>query len=325
MMMKFMELYDIAKEITNIYDEITFLTSKKIISPNSDEYNNLIERAKILVLRESSMFSNYKIEELDEFLDDLRKILKDHFPLDIEDDLSTVEGTEEFLKKLSNSQNRDECKYDINVLHRVFDRLKNQTFILCGDVVRVKLKTNNKELITYDVSLWDSIMSSLNMQTLKNVNEKIYGLVPSNRSDIKFIESLKYNLECSKFTYFYATFMAEIFALYAFNDIDKIKVLDVEILKNLSIFDNDLYNSFLLNEARIIADNLASLEYLENNPECIFYFLRLVTSFEVLITNMNKNSLKEIADYCISLTNENNLPCMEGINKFVKKRIKREN
>lgn len=324
-MMKFMELYDIAKEITNIYDEITFLTSKKIISPNSDEYNNLIERAKILVLRESSMFSSYKIEELDEFLDDLRKILKYHFPLDIEDDLSTVEGTEEILKKLTNSQNRDEYKYDIDVLLRVFDRLKNQTFILCGDVVRVKLKTNNKELITYDVSLWDSIMSSLNMQTLKNVKDKIYSLVPSNRSDIKFIESLKYNLECSKFTYFYATFMAEIFALYAFNDIDKINVLDIERLKNLSIFDNDLYNSFLLNEARIIADNLASLEYLENNPECIFYFLRLVTSFEVLITNMNKNSLKEIADYCISLTNENNLPCMEGINKFVKKRIKREN
>ena len=325
MMTKFMELYDIAKEITNIYDEITFLTSKKIISPNSDEYNNLIERAKILVLRESSMFSNYKIEELDDFLDDLRKILKYHFPLDIEDDLSTVEGTEEILKKLSNSQNIDEYKYDINVLLRVFDKLKNQTFILCGDVVRVKLKTNNKELITYDVSLWDSIMSSLNMQTLKNVKDKIYGLVPSNRSDIKFIESLKYNLECSKFTYFYATFMAEIFALYAFNDIDKIKVLDIENLKNLSIFDNDLYNSFLLNEARIIALELASLEYLENNPECIFYFLRLVTSFEVLITNVDKNSLKEIADYCISLTNENNLPCMEGINKFVKKRIKREN
>ena len=324
MMTKLMELYKLAEDITNVYDEIIFLTSKKIISPNSDEYNNLIERAKILVLKESSMVSNYKIEELDEILDDLRKILNKYFNVSLEDDISTVEGTEAFLKKLSNSLDREEYKYDIDVLLRVFDRLKNQTFILRGDVVRVKLKTNNKELITYDVSLWDSIMSSLNMQTLKNVKDKIYGLVPSNRSDIKFIESLKYNLECSKFTYFYANFMAEIFALYAFNDIDKIKTPDIEKIKSLSIFDNDLYNEFLINEARIIADDLASLEYLENNPECIFYFLRLVTSFEVLITNMNKNSLKEIAEYCINLTNENNLPCMEGINKFVKARIKRE-
>ena len=323
-MTKLMELYKLAEDITNVYDEIFFLTSKKIISPNSDEYNNLIERAKILVLKESSMVSNYKIEELNEILDDLRKILNKYFIVSLEDDISTVEGTEAFLKKLSNSLDREEYKYDIDVLLRVFDRLKNQIFILCGDVVRVKLKSNNIELTTYDISLCDSIMSSLNMQTLKNVKDKIYGLVPSNRSDIKFIESLKYNLECSKFTYFYANFMAEIFALYAFNDIDKIKTPDIEKIKSLSIFDNDLYNEFLINEARIIADDLASLEYLENNPECIFYFLRLVTSFEVLITNMNKNSLKEIAEYCINLTNENNLPCMEGINKFVKARIKRE-
>lgn len=324
MMTKLMELYKLAEDITNVYDEIFFLTSKKIISPNSDEYNNLIERAKILVLKESSMVSNYKIEELNEILDDLRKILNKYFNVSLEDDISTVEGTEAFLKKLSNSLDREEYKYDIDVLLRVFDRLKNQTFILCGDIVRVKLKSNNIELTTYDISLWDSIMSSLNIQTLRKVKDKIYGLVPSNRSDVKFIESLKYNLECSKFTYFYANFMAEIFALYAFNDIDKIKTPDIEKIKSLSIFDNDLYNEFLINEARIIADDLASLEYLENNPECIFYFLRLVTSFEVLITNMNKNSLKEIAEYCINLTNENNLPCMEGINKFVKARIKRE-
>ena len=72
-------------------------------------------------------------------------------------------------------------------------------------------------------------------------------------------------------------------------------------------------------------DELSFLcKYLENNPECIFYFLRLVTSFEVLIINMNKKTLNRIAEYCITLTNDNNLPCMEGINKFVKARIKRE-
>ena len=323
MMTKFMELYDIAEDITNIYDELFTLTSRKIISANSTEYNNLIEEAKILVLKESAILSNLKIDELDEILDDLRKMLIENFKLNIEDDISTVEGTEELLKKLSNSLDRDEYKLNIDVLLRLFDRLKNQTFILCGDVIRVKLKTNNIELTAYDVSIWDSIMSFLNMQTLKQVKDKIYGLVPSSRSDIKFIESLKYNLECSKFTYFYATFMAEIFALYAFNDIDKIKVLNIEILKKLDIFDNDLYNAFLLNEAKIITNELATLEYLENNPECIFYFLRLVTSFEVLINNMNKSCLKEIAEYCLTLTNENNLPCMEGINKFVKARIKK--
>ena len=39
---------------------------------------------------------------------------------------------------------------------------------------------------------------------------------------------------------------------------------------------------------------------------------------------MNKKTLNRIAEYCITLTNDNNLPCMEGINKFVKQRIKKE-
>ena len=322
-MTKFKELYDIAEEITNIYDELFTLTSRKIISANSNEYNNLIEQAKILVLTESAILSNLKIEELNEVLDNLRKMLIENLDISIEENISTAEGIEEFLKNLSDNPDREKYKFNIDVLLRVFDRIKNQTLILCGDAIRVKLKTNTRELTTYDVSIWDSIMSFLNIQTLRCVKDKIYRLVPSSRSDIKFIESLKYSLECSKFTYFYATFMAEIFALYAFNDIDKIKVPNIEILKKLDIFDNDLYNAFLLNEAKIITNELATLEYLENNPECIFYFLRLVTSFEVLITNMNKSSLSKVAEYCLNLTNENNLPCMEGINKFVKARIKK--
>lgn len=324
MMTKFMELYDIAEEITNIYDEMFFLTSMKIISTNSNEYDNLIEKAKILVLRENAILSNLKIKELDDIFDDLRKILIDNFNLGIEDDISTVEGIEEFLNKLSNSLDRDEYKFNIDVLLRIFNRLNNQTFILCGDAISVKLENNDKQATTYDVSLWDSIISILNIQTLKNIKDKIYGLVPSSSSDIKFIESLKYNLECSELVYFYATFMAEIFALYASNRIDNIVMPSIEQLKKLSIFDDDFYNKILVSEAKMVTDELANLEYLENNLECVFYFLRTVTSFEVLINNMNKNCLKELEEYCAGLTNEKNYPCMEGINKFIKKRIKRE-
>ena len=321
-MSKFMELYEIADNITNIYDEISVLTNRKIISPNSNDYNKLVEEAKILVLKESAILSSLEIEELGDVINDLRRIIQDNFNLSLEDDITTVEGIEVFLKKLSN--NREECKYDVDVLLRIYDRLKNQTYILCGEAIRVKIKINDNQVTSYDVSLWDSIMSFLNIQTLKNIKDKIFGLVPSNRSDIKFIDKLKFEFECSKLTYFYATFMSEIFALHAFNDVDKMIVPEIGKLKKLDIFDNDLYNEFLLNEAKLIALDLASLEYLENNPECIFYFLRLVTSFEVLIINMNKKTLNRIAEYCITLTNDNNLPCMEGINKFVKQRIKKE-
>ena len=323
-MTKFMELHEIAEEITKIYDDMYILTSKKIISANSSEYSNLIEQAIILMLRESTILSSLKIKELEEVLDDLRKMLIENFGACIEEDISTVEGTKEFLNKLSNSPNRDEYNFNIDVILRIFERLNNQIFILCGDAIKIKLEFEDIQLATYDVSFEDSIISILNIQVLKKLKDKIYRLIPNSRSDIKFIESLECNLESSKLTYFYASFMAEIFALFASNRIDNIVMPTIEQLKIMSIFDDDLYNRFLVSKAKIAANELANLEYLENNPNCVFYFLRLVTSFEVLINNMNKSCLEELEEYCVSLTNEKNYPCMEGINKFVKKRIKRE-
>lgn len=322
-MNNFKILYELAEKITDIYDQIFYLTSKGIIDTNSNEYNNLIEEAKILVLQESSLLSSLKIEELDIILNDLRAFIKEKFELTSDDDLDTVEGTEIFLKSLSSKYDYNELEVDPDILLRIFDRLKNQTHILCGDVIKMKLKMNNNNLISYEVSVWDCVMSILNIQTLKNIKKKIDSLIPNNAEDIKFIKDLNYELDYFKLTYLYATFASEIFALYSFNDIDKIVMPNIDKLRELDVLDNDLFNEFLLAEAKIAADDLASIDYLEYNPECISYFLRLVTAFEVLVNNMDKITLNKIGEYCISLTNDKNFPCMEGINKFVHKRIKR--
>lgn len=322
-MIKFMELYKIANDIDCIYDEMYTLVSRGIISDKSGEYNNLIEKAKILVLQESSIFDSLKKEEIENILEELRILIRDNFELGMGDEIDTIEEIGLFFKNICGSCGNNINELSIGSILRVIDRLKNQKFILDKKAIRIRLKKNNEQLIPYQVSIWDAVMTYLNLNVLKNIKDKIYGIVPKSKSDIKFIEYLKHNLDCTKIECFYATFMAEIYALYAFNDIDKIAIPNIEMIKKLPIFDNDLYNEFLLNDAKVLADELASLDYLERTPECIFYFLKLVTSFEVTITNMNKNDLKKVADYCVGLTNENNLPCMEGINKFVKARIKK--
>lgn len=320
---KIKQLYDIASNTTNIYDQIFFLTSKGILSDNSNEYDNLIENAKLLVLKESSILSNLGIEELDVILNDLRIFIKNNFELTSDDDLESIEGIEVFLKSISSKYDYKELSVDPDVLLRLFDRLKNQTYILCGDAIKMKLKKDNESLLSYEVSVWDSVMSILNIRTIKNIKDKIYSLIPSSDDDIKFIKDLKYELECSKLTYFYATFASEIFAIFTNNDIDKIAMPSIDKLKELDVLDVDLFNEFLLAEARIILNDLSNIDYLEYTPECIFYFLRLVTAFEVLINNMDINTLIKIEEDCNKLTNNKNLACMDGINNFVKKKIKR--
>ena len=325
-MTNFELLYQIATEITKKLDELFYLTSRDVLEEDPNEKSTILEELKILVLKENSLVASMSMENVELCLKELRKILNDNFEITNDDDIKSLDGIELYLKKLIDAMDADEEEYDPNVLLRTFDRLKSRTDIIVGEGVRLKLKQNNTQIMSYDVSVWDATKSILNIETLKRMKKKIFRLIPTTVEDIKFIKELKFNLECFMLTALYSNFASEIQALHVNNDIDKISLPGINKLIELDILDPDLFYLDSLAEGEFLADELSEIviDSLENNPDSVFYFLRIVTAFEVLISYMDVKTLKEVRDYCQVVTNDQNYPCMSGINNLVKAKIKRQ-
>ena len=154
------------------------------------------------------------------------------------------------------------------------------------------------------------------------MQDKIYKLVPVQDGDSKFISDLKSIFESLKMNVLFSNFASEMKALYVKNNFDRMKVTDIERFKKLKSFDLEMYTILLLENAKCYADEIANTTHLDYKPKDVFEFLRNVTLFETMIKYMDLATLRSIDDYCQST--KGNDHCMSGINKFVKKRIRRE-
>lgn len=316
-------LYEIADKILNKQNELYRLLVDKNIDNQSLEHKNIFNELKILVIKENAFISSLKIEDVDICIGDLKTLLENNFELTEENDITSFDGLEEFIRKLITNIDDVESIYDADVLLRVFDRLKSRSYIKCGEGVRMKINIDT-EAINYDVWIWDAIMSELNLTVLKKIKDAIYSLVPSRKEENKFISDLKFNLECLKLKVLFGNFSSEIKAICANNDLDKIKVKDLNNFMKLDNLALDDLNDFLLEEAKKHIDTLADITYLVYSPGSVFDFKEEVTSFEVLVSHMDLETLKSIYDYSTKLTNNENNPCMSGINNFIKAKIKRK-
>lgn len=323
-MINFEELYELSHKITGKLDELFVLTINGIIVPESMEYELLIEEIKLLVIKESSLVSSLEREDVEICLIDLQSILRENYEVTSDDDLNELEGLETYIKSLAYDYDGDNTKYDIRVLVRVFDRLKNRIYILDGEVERLKFRLAGNEIVNYDVSLLDAITSELNIEFLKTMKDKIYKLVPIQEGDSEFISELKAIFEGLKMNVLFSNFASEMNALYAKNNIDRMKVTDIERFKKLKSFDLEIYASLLLGNAKCHAEELANTTHLDYNPKNVFELLRNVTIFETMIKYMDLDTLRSINDYCQSISTNENVVCMSAINNFVKKRIRRE-
>lgn len=323
-MINFGELYELSCKITKKLDELFTLTINGIIVPDTMEYEALIEKVKLLVIKESSLVSCLEREDVEICLIDLKTILRENFEVESDDDLNDLGGLETYIKSLGYDYEGDNIKYDIYVLIRVFDRLKNRIYILDGEVVRLKFRLVGNEFVNYDVSIWDAIISELNIDFLKIMKDKIYKLVPVQAGDSEFISELKTKFESLSMNVLFSNFASEMKALYAKNNIDRMKVTDIERFKKLMSFDLEIYASLLLENAKYHAEDLANIIHLDYSSRDVFELLRNVTVFETMIKYMDLDTLRSINDYCQSISNNQNNPCMSGINNFVKARIKRE-
>lgn len=327
-------LYEIGLKITNKLDRLYYLTINKELDNTSLEYDSIFDELKLLVLKESNFVSSLKIEDVDICICDLKLLIENNFGVS-GFDLNTFDGVEACLNKLNDDYEGDSL-YNPDALLRIFYRLTSRSYILTGEGVKRKVYYDDKNFVYYEISIWDAIISELSIMSLKRLKKSFYSLVATTKEEEKVISDLKFNLEGLKLRVLFSNFASEIKAICANNDLDKIEVTDMDKFRKLENFEADMYASLLLERAKTHIDTLSNIEYLNDlisslslpiekwNPGFIFNFKEEVASFEILALNMDLETLKEIYDYSLKHTNEENNSCMSGINNFVKARIKKK-
>ena len=320
----FSKLYELSEKIIFKQDELFTLAINNLVEVNSLEYEQNVLDLKELILEENKLMNLIDAEKLEDSILELKVVLENNFLVDDEDDLNTLDGMEVYMRKLTNETDNFDSLYDVDVLLRVFDRLKVKKYILDGEGINFKLKQYGEYVIDYEVWLWDFITSTLNIEILKSLKNKIYSLVPASDEDLKFIEQLKRDLESLKIRMLFSNFTSEIMAVYALNNLDKMGIVNLDGVMQLKNLEEEDFYYLLVDEAKSYINILAKVHQMKYHPDEIFGFLTRVTSFEVLVSHMNLDSLKEIHNYGLELSSDNNYACMSGINNFVKRKIKRK-
>jgi len=211
-------------------------------------------------------------------------------------------------------------------------------------VIRIKNKlTDRKEIINgicisaYELglyrldknmtfSIYDAIVSMINIDTIKRLKDKIYFLNSNCDSDDKFIELLKTRLNISKIELLFNTNVSEIVSLYYNTSIDDIPRIDeVKVRNKIKLLNNKKYNSLIENTVIIfiarLVQELAKIRNVKNNDRDVFKYLVAITQIEILIDYLDKNKLQELYDFCIKMTNDENIASMNNIKKLVKNKM----
>ena len=323
-MSKLEKLYELAEDVLNSTDEL-YRLSYNNVEIDSKEYKESVDNVKRKVFEEYEFVSAMNMKEVDSCLNDFKKLIEENYELTETDDLTTFEGITIFLRLLIDKEEttlEPTSKYNADILLRVFDRLKNQSYILCGEGIAIGVKRDKEQRFGYKVSVYDALISSLNLEVIKRMKQKIYNLVPTRDDDYKFTKDLKYNQKCLEFISLLGNFVSEMLFLSAYTDIDKIKLPSIDKLKDKMGIDE--FIDMIYEEAKNIVDDLSEMTTLKYTPGAVFDFLKLVTSFEVYMQYLDLVHLNKIAEYCDLSTNKENTPCMSGITGFAKARIKKK-
>ena len=160
-MNKFTICYNISKEIIDNYIKLLYNSNYK---ENSSSYTNMINNIKKLVLQEYVLIHSMTLKEIEQYLD----------------------------------KDCNETEYNLDVIPRIKNRLVAQKEILLGKNISPTELNLNSIPINIDFSIYDVILSIINLDIIKRLKNKIYFLNSNNNNDKLFIKSLKQKLNTSK-------------------------------------------------------------------------------------------------------------------------------
>jgi hypothetical protein len=226
---------------------------------------------------------------------------------------------------IDNIYSDNESDYNESIV-RIKNKLTDRREILNGVCISAYELGLNKIDNNMKFSLYDAIVSMINIDTIKSLYNKIYYLKSYCDSDDKFIELLKTRLNVSKIELLFNTNVSEIVSLYYNTSIDDIpRIDDMKIRNKIKLLNNKKYDSLIENTVIIfivrIIQELAKIRYVRNNDRDVFKYLVSITQIEVLINYLDKNKLQELYDFCIKMTNNDNKISMNNIKRLVKNKI----
>ena len=231
-------------------------------------------------------------------------------------------GVDKDIDKIYSNNEDDYNETIVRIKNKISDRreILNGIYITAYELGLDKVDNNMK------FSIYDAVVSMINIDTIKSLYNKIYSLESYCDSDDKFIELLKTRLNVSKIELLFNTNVSEIISLYYDTSINEIPRIDDKKIRNkINLLNNKKYDSLIENTviifiARIIQE-LAKIRSVRNNDRDVFKYLVSITQIEVLINYLDKNKLQELYDFCIKMTNNENKASMNNIKRLVKNKI----
>lgn len=231
-------------------------------------------------------------------------------------------GIDKDIDKIYSNNNDDYNEAVVRIKNKLADRreILNGVYITAYELGLDKVDNNMK------FSVYDAIVSMININTIKSLYNKIYSLKSCCDSDDKFIELLKTRLNISKIELLFNTNVSEMLSLYYNTSIDDIPRIDeMKIRKKIRLLNNKKFDSLIENTVIIfiarIVQELAKIRNVRNNDRDVFKYLVSITQIEVLINYLDKNKLQELYDFCIKMTNNENKASMNNIKRLVKNKI----
>jgi len=227
-----------------------------------------------------------------------------------------------FIDLVCSSYDNNEDEAVIRIKNKLTDR-KEIINGICISAYELGLYRLDKNMT---FSIYDAIVSMINIDTIKRLKDKIYFLNSNCDSDDKFIELLKTRLNISKIELLFNTNVSEIVSLYYNTSIDDIPRIDeVKVRNKIKLLNNKKYNSLIENTVIIfiarLVQELAKIRNVKNNDRDVFKYLVAITQIEILIDYLDKNKLQELYDFCIKMTNDENIASMNNIKKLVKNKM----
>lgn len=319
------DLFEVASAIVKIKDELFCLTIRNVVDINSYEFQNKLEELKVLVSREIAILSKMSIEDVKLSFNQLRDLLRVNSTIEFYDKLNSWEDVEGYLT--SEFKKSDFISSNLDAFLRVFYRLKNQAFMLTDG--KIKLKVGNDEKVFCYVSKWDALKLAIDILILKSIEVKIDRLNPQNEDeedylrDKKIIKELRNNFKRYLFNVVFGSFDIEFRMIFSNFDLDKLKVIDINRLLGLGVFDKEELDAFILNEFKLLLDEFSIVICYDSvyNANNLFSMLRLVTAIEVLLPFVNTNMIDDDM-YLDILCDKYGNVSGKAVNEYVRKRVK---
>ena len=219
-------------------------------------------------------------------------------------------------------------EYSSIVFDRVNSKMMNlsddyDNYVICGD----ELGIDNIPLRMH-LSLFDAMMSMLQLEAHKRLYDRIYNLNITCSQDEKFVLRLKEKLKNYSFDSFYLMSTSEVIALGYDSDINKMPSIRREVIENkLKSIKKDGsskdFDESVDTFTKTALTRLLSVERLENNPDKVFNYLLNYIQLEVAIDSyLTKEQLKDLDGYLDKIKKDSNKNSINMVKKLIKRRNK---